>query len=76
MARKSLTQRTKRTIVGAAKSSAIRVQRIAIKAASAAATAAAEAAVQAAMRSFAQESNPRAQKVTTSRKKTPRRKRR
>ena len=50
MARK--TRRNKRTIVGAAKSSAARVQRIAVKAATAAASAAALAAVAAVMKSM------------------------
>jgi hypothetical protein len=56
MARKNLARRTKRTIVGAAKSRAIRIQRIAVKAATAAATAAAEAAVAAVMRSMGRSS--------------------
>ena len=52
MAKKSLIRKTERTIVGVAKSSAARVQKIAIKAATAAATAAAEAAVKAVMQSL------------------------
>jgi len=52
MARKSFVRKTQRRIVGAAKSSAARVQKIAIKAATAAATAAAEAAVDAFMKSL------------------------
>jgi hypothetical protein len=52
MAKRSFVQKTQRTIVGAAKSSAVRVQRIAVRAATAAATAAAEAAVAAVMKSF------------------------
>ena len=52
MAKRSFVRRTQRSIVGAAKTSAARVQRVAIKAATAAATAAAEAAVAAVMKSI------------------------
>jgi hypothetical protein len=51
VAKKSFVRKTQRTIVGAAKSGAARVRKIAIKAATAAATAAAEAAVEAVMKS-------------------------
>jgi hypothetical protein len=63
MARKNLARRTKRTIIGEAKSKAIRAQRIAVKAATAAATAAAEAAVAAVMRSMGSRSNGRSRKA-------------
>ena len=43
MAKKSFVRKTQRTIVGAAKSSAARIQKVAVRAATAAATAAAEA---------------------------------
>jgi hypothetical protein len=46
MAKKSFVRKTQRTIVGAAKSSAARIQKVAVRAATAAATAAAEAAVE------------------------------
>ena len=49
MAKKSFVRKTQRTIVGAAKSSAARIQKVAVRAATAAATAAAEAAVEAVM---------------------------
>ena len=52
MAKKSFVRKTQRTIVGAAKSSATRIQKVAVRAATAAATAAAEAAVEAVMRSL------------------------
>ena len=52
MAKKSFVQKTQRTIVGAAKSSAAGIQKVAVRAATAAATAAAEAAVEAVMRSL------------------------
>ena len=52
MAKKSFARKTQRTIVGAAKSSAARIQKIAIRAATAAATAAAEAAVEAVLSSM------------------------
>jgi hypothetical protein len=52
MAKKSFARKTQRTIVGAAKSSAARIQKIAIRAATAAATAAAEAAVEAVLKSM------------------------
>lgn len=60
MANRSLVEKTQRAIVGAAKSSAARVQKIAVAAATAAATAAAEAAVAAVMKSFmAHQDKPR-----------------
>jgi hypothetical protein len=55
MAKNSFVRKTQRTVVGAAKSSAARIQKVAVKAATAAASAAAEAAVEAVMRSL----NPR-----------------
>lgn len=65
MAKRSFVQKTRRTIVGAAKSSAARVQKIAVKAATAAATAAAEAAVEAVMKSFmVAQGRPRRKKTT------------
>ena len=65
MARK--TRRSKRTIVGAAKSGAARVQKIAIKAATAAATAAAEAAVEEVMKSMHREGQARGQTMAAER---------
>lgn len=68
MAKKSFARKAQRTIVGAAKSSAARVQKIAVRAATAAATAAAEAAVDAVMRSFmAQQHRRRGLKTATKR---------
>jgi len=52
MAKRSFVQKTRRTIVGAARSGAARVQQIDVRAATAAATAAAEAAVESVMKSF------------------------
>ena len=52
MAKKSYVEKTQRSIIVAAKSSAARIQRIAVKAATAAAIAAAEAAVQAVLKSM------------------------
>lgn len=52
MGKRSFVQKTRRTIVGAAKSGAARVQQIDVRAATAAATAAAEAAVESVMKSF------------------------
>jgi hypothetical protein len=86
MAKKSFVRKTQRTIVGAAKSSAARIQKVAVRAATAAATAAAEAAVEAVMRSLSpRESTGRGRKTAakkpvrkTKRKatrKTPRKKR-
>jgi hypothetical protein len=66
MAKKRLSARKSRSsIMGAARSSAARIQRIAVRAATTAATAAAEATVQAAMKSFARESNPRGRTTRT-----------
>jgi N-acetylglucosamine kinase-like BadF-type ATPase len=61
MAKKSFVRKTQRTIVGAAKSGAARVQKIAIKAATAAATAAAEAAVEEVMKTMRDEGQARGQ---------------
>jgi formylmethanofuran:tetrahydromethanopterin formyltransferase len=64
MAKKSFVRKTQRTIVGAAKSSAARIQKVAVRAATAAATAAAEAAVEAVMRSLSsRESTARGRKT-------------
>ena len=52
MAKKSFVRKTQRTIVGAAKSSAAHIQKVAVRAATAAGTAAAEAAVEAVMRAL------------------------
>jgi len=71
MARKSFARKTQRTIVGAAKSSAARIQKIAIGAATAAATAAAEAAVEAVLQSMRGEA--KAERPTTAVKKPVRR---
>jgi hypothetical protein len=79
MAKRSFVQRTQRTIVGTAKASAARIQRIASKAATAAATAAAEAAVAAAMKSLMGRGSPtRGRKAAAKRRarKTSRMKRR
>jgi hypothetical protein len=67
MAKKSFVRKTQRTIVGAAKSGAARVQKIAIKAATAAATAAAEAAVEEVMKSMHREGQARGQTMAAER---------
>ena len=58
MARKSYARSTTRTIVGAARSSATHIQRIAVRAATAAANAAAAAAVEAVMKSLRDRETP------------------
>ena len=62
-----------RTMLGAAKSGAVQMQKIAFKAASEAASAAAEAAVQAVMRTLSRESAARGRRATPKRGKTTRR---
>jgi hypothetical protein len=63
MAKKSFVRKTQRTIVGAAKSGAARVQKIAIKAATAAAT----AAVEEVMKSMHREGQARGQTMAAER---------
>ena len=58
MAKRSFARKTQRTIVGAAKSSAAQIQKIAIRAATAAATAAAQAAVEAVLSSMRGDAKP------------------
>ena len=71
MAKKRATARkSRRSIMGTAKSSAARIQKVAVRAATAAATAAAEAAVQAAMKTLSQEASPRGRRVTTTARRT------
>lgn len=55
-------RKNRRTMFDAAKSSAVHVQKVAMRAATEAATAAAEAAVQAVMRSLSRESKTRGQR--------------
>ena len=62
-----------RTMLDAAKSGAVQVQKIALKAATEAASAAAEAAVQAVMRTLSRESAARGRRATPKRSKTTRR---
>ena len=62
-------RKSRRTMFDAAKSSAIKVQKVAMRAATEAATAAAEAAVQAAMRSLFRESATRGQRPAAKQKK-------
>lgn len=62
-------RKSKRTMFDAAKSSAVRVQKMALRAATEAATAAAEAAVQAVMRSVTRESSTRGRRPAPKRKK-------
>jgi len=57
MAKRGFFAKTERRVVGAAKSTAARVQAVAIKAATAAATAAAQAAVQSVMASLLREAS-------------------
>jgi len=58
MAKRSFARKTQRTIVGAAKSSAAQIQKIAIRAATAAATAAAQAAVESVLSSMRGDAKP------------------
>jgi len=62
-------RRSKRTTFDAAKSSAVRLQKMAMRAATEAATAAAEAAVRAVMRSVTRESAARVRRPAPKRKK-------
>ena len=75
MVKKRSVRKSGRTILSTAKSSAARIQKTAIQAATAAATAAAEAAVQAFMKSLRHESQaPKTAKRRVSTKRTPTRK--
>jgi hypothetical protein len=56
--KRSSARKSRSSIVGAARSSALRIQQIAVRAATAAATAAAEAAVQAAVKSVIEKATP------------------
>jgi hypothetical protein len=65
MARKNLVRRTKRAIVGAAKTSVARARQIDVKAATAIAAAAAEAAVEAVIKSWMRPESKARRKKTT-----------
>jgi hypothetical protein len=62
-------RRSQRTMFDAAKSSAVRAQKVALRAATEAATAAAEAAVRAVMRSLSRENAVRGRRSASKRKK-------
>jgi hypothetical protein len=75
MAKKRSVRKNRRTILATAKSSAARIQKTAVQAATAAATAAAEAAVQAFMKSLRHERQaPKMANRHVSTKRTPARK--
>ena len=71
--KKPSARRKQRTMFDAAKSGAVQMQKMALKAATEAATAAAEAAVQAVMRTLSRESAARGRRATPKRSKTTRR---
>ena len=74
MAKRSFVAKAQRSVVGAAKSTADRIQKIATKAAMAAATAAAEAAVEQVMKSLmGHQSNRQRRKTAAKRIVLPRR---